>query len=96
MTLTKYAAGLGAITCLLASTAAFAADATRAGNALPGPVAQPAAHAPTQGLRSSTALKKKSNALNRDAMIGVGILGAVAVGAAIVVVADDDEPDSPG
>ncbi len=96
MTLTKYAAGLGAITCLLASTAAFAADATRSGSALLNPVAQPGTHAPTQGLRSSTTLKKKSNALNRDAMIAVGILGAVAVGAAIVVVADDDDADSPG
>ena len=94
MTRRKYAAGIGAIACLLTSTAAFAADATRSSHALP--TAQAALPAPTNGVRTSTTLEKKSNALNRDGVIAASILGAVAIGAAIVVVADEDEPDSAG
>jgi hypothetical protein len=96
---TQYAAGLGAIACLLSSTTAFAADATRSSSALP--VAAPAAaaqHAPTQGIRAATPLEKKSKAIGRNTAIVLGILGGVAVGTTIYVIADDDddEPDSPG
>ena len=94
MTRRKYAAGLGAIACLLTSTAAFAADATRSSNALP--TAQTAV-APTNGVRTATKLKKKSNAISQGAAIGVGILAAAAVvGGVIVAVDSDDEPDSAG
>jgi len=97
MTRRKYAAGIGAIACLLTSTAAFAADATRSSSALPAPSAQRALQAPTNGVRSATTLKKKSNALGEDGVIAVGILGAVAIGTAIyVAVEGDDEPDSAG
>jgi hypothetical protein len=96
MTRRKYAAGLGVVACLLTSTTAFAADATRSNSAVLAPAAQ---IAPTQGIRSATPLekKKKSNALSRNAAIVAGIVGAVAVGTAIVVATDDDdEPDSAG
>jgi len=94
MTRTKYAAGLGAIACLLTSTAAFAADATRSSSALPVVGAQ---KAPTTSVRTSTKLKKKSNAISQGAAIGVGVLAAGAVVAGIVVATDsDDEPDSAG
>ena len=96
MTRRKYAAGLGAIACLLTSTAAFAADATRSSSALPVAGVQ-ATQAPTNGLRTATKLKKKSNAISQGAAIGVGVLAAGAVVAGIIVATDDDdEPDSPG
>jgi hypothetical protein len=97
MTRRKYAAGLGAIACLLTSTAAFAADATRASTALPVP-AMKAAQAPINGVRTATKLKKKkSNAISQGAAIGVGVLAAAAVVGGIIVATDgDDEPDSAG
>ncbi|MCM8730742.1 hypothetical protein ACFO8O_07140 [Hephaestia sp. GCM10023244] len=94
MTRTKYAAGLAAIACMLSSTAVFAADATRSSAALP---AAQASTAPVQGVRTATPLKKKSNALSQGAAIGVGLLGAAAVVAGIVVATDnDDKADSAG
>ena len=92
-----YAAGLGAIACLLTSTAAFAADGTRSASALPMPTAQ-AALAPTSGVRSATKLKKKSNAMSQDSVIALSIVGVVAVGTGVYVALDDDDdgPDSPG
>lgn len=94
MTRRKYAAGLGAIACLLTSTAAFAADATRSSSALP--TAQ-TLKAPANGVRTATKLKKKSNAISQGAAIGVGILAVGAVVAGVIVATDsDDEPDSAG
>ncbi len=92
-----YAAGLGAIACLLTSTAAFAADATRSSSALPVPIAQ-TAPAPVNGLRTATKLKKKSNALGQDGVIALSIIGIAAVGTGVYVALDDDDdgPDSPG
>lgn len=90
-----YAAGVGAIACLLTSTAAFAADATRSSAALPAPAAQ-STLAPTNGVRTATKLEKKSKAIGRSEMIGLGIVGAVVVGGIIVVATQDDEPDSAG
>jgi hypothetical protein len=100
MTRRKYAAGLGAIACLLTSTAAFAADATRSSTALPAPSALKTLHAPTQGLRTATPLKKKSNAIAQGAAIGIGLLATAAVVAGVVVATDTDDEadisDSPG
>ncbi|HVI98831.1 MAG TPA: hypothetical protein VM657_07170 [Sphingomonas sp.] len=94
MTRRKYAAGLGAIACMLASTAAFAADATRSSTALP--TAQ-TTMAPVTALRTATPLKKKSNAISKGAAIGVGLLATAAVvGGIIVATDDDDEADSAG
>ncbi len=94
MTRMKYAAGLGAIACLLTSTAAFAADATRSASALPAPAAQVQA-APTSSVRTATKLEKKSK-LTGNEWIGVGLIGAVVVGGGILVATQDDEPDSAG
>ena len=97
MTRRKYAAGLGAIAFLLTSTAAFAADATRASNALPAPVAQKTVHAPTQGVRTATPLKKKSNAIATGAAIGIGVLATAAVIAGVAAgTSGSSEPDSQG
>src|SRR3546814_5098680 len=94
MTPKKYAAGFAAIACLLTSTAAFAADATRSSTALP--TAQ-SSLAPVQGVRTATSLKKKSNALSNGAAIGVGLLATAAVvGGIIVATDDDDKADSAG
>ncbi|RIA47089.1 hypothetical protein DFR49_1655 [Hephaestia caeni] len=94
MTPKKYAAGFAAIACLLTSTAAFAADATRSSTALP--TAQSSV-APVQGVRTATPLKKKSNALSNGAAIGVGLLATAAVvGGIIVATDDDDKADSAG
>ncbi|HVI98560.1 MAG TPA: hypothetical protein VM657_05780 [Sphingomonas sp.] len=77
---------------MLGSTAAFAADATRSADALP-----TAQVAPTQGVRTATPLKKKSN-LTRNAAIVGGIAAGAAIGTAIYLIADDDDngPDSAG
>jgi hypothetical protein len=97
MTWRKYAAGAGAIAGLLASTAAFAADATRSGGALPAVSAQKAMAAPTNGLRTSSKLKKKSHALGGPGAIVGGVLAtAIVVGGVIIATDDDDEPDSAG
>src|SRR3546814_9500503 len=81
MTPKKYAAGFAAIACLLTSTAAFAADATRSSTAFP--TAQ-SSLAPVQGVRTATSLKKKSNALSNGAAIGVGLLATAEIGRAHV------------
>ena len=97
MTRRKYAAGLGLIACLMTSTAAFAADATRSSHALP--TAQNAALAPVTGVRTATPLKKKSNALTSGAASGVGLLATAAVVGGIIIATDDgnnDLPDSVG
>ena len=94
---TKYAAGAGAIACLLTSTAAFATDATRSASAVPAPTAQHATVAPTNGVRTSTKLKKKSNAIGGSGAIIAGALAtAIVIGGIVVATDDDNEPDSPG
>jgi hypothetical protein len=96
MTLKKYAAGFGAIACLLASTGAFAADATRSADTLPAPAAQQPL-APTNGIRTSTELRKKSKALGGPGAIVGGVLAAGIVVAGVIVATDDDDgADSPG
>lgn len=93
----KYAAGAGAIACLLTSTAAFAADAARSSHALPAASAQKAGAAPTDGLRTSSKLNKKSHALGGPgAMVGGILAAAIVAGGIIIAVDDDDEPDSAG
>ncbi len=93
----KYAAGAGAIACLLTSTAAFAADATRSSAALPAASAQKVMTAPTDGLRTSSKLKKKSHALGGPGAIVGGVLAAAIVaGGVLIAIDDDDEPDSAG
>lgn len=94
---TKYAGGVGVIACLLAPTAAFAADATRSADALPAPTYQQIATAPTSGVRTSTKLERKSNALGGPGAIVAGTLAAgIVIGGIILAVSGDDEPDSAG
>src|SRR3546814_17382182 len=94
MTPKKYAAGFAAIACLLTSTAAFAADATRSSTALP--TAQ-SSLAPVQGVRTATSLKKKSNALSNGPAIGVGLPStADVVGGLLLATGDRPTADNHG